>query len=133
MSASLVRELGRESTAGIFASRSTPVSAYEQNAFYVSTALQGTLHLPLPARLELRGGLGYQWNDYRTVASAIGRPREDRILGWYVGVRRPVRENLFLSGSYRSEHRTSNVDAFDTDSDGFYLQLEWDVVGSPPR
>jgi hypothetical protein len=133
MSAALVRQLGRESTAAVYASRTTPVSAFEQNAFYVSTSLQGTLRLPLPARFELRGGLGYQWNDYRTVASAIGEPREDRLLGWYVGVRRPVRENLFLSGAYRREDRRSNVDDFDTDTSGFYLQLEWDVFGSPPR
>lgn len=133
MSAALVRQLGWESTAAVYASRTTPVSAYEQNAFYVSTTLQGTLRLPLPARFELRGGLGYQWNDYRTVASAIGQPREDVILGWYVGVRRPVRYNLFLSGAYRSEDHRSNVDDFDTDSNGFYLQLEWDIFGSPPR
>jgi hypothetical protein len=133
MSAALVRQLGRESTAAVYASRTTPVSAYEENAFYVSTTLQGTLRLPLPARFELRGGLGYQWNDYRTVASAIGQPRGDRILGWYVGVRRPIRDNLFLSGAYRREDRRSNVDDFDTDTSGFYLQLEWDVFGSPPR
>jgi hypothetical protein len=67
------------------------------------------------------------------VASAIGRPREDRILGWYVGLRRPVLPNLFLSGAYRSEDRSSNVDTFDTDADGFYFQLEWDVFGDARR
>ena len=91
MSAALTRQLGRESSLALYASRSTPVSAYEENAFYVSTGLQGTLQVPLPAQFQLRGGLGYQWNDYRTVASEIGGPREDRILGWYVGLRRPVR------------------------------------------
>jgi hypothetical protein len=133
MSAALTRQLGTESVLGVYASRTTPVSAYEQNGFYVSSALQGTLQVPLPARFQLQGGLGYQWNDYRTVASEIGVPREDRILGWYVGLRRPVRTNLFLSGAYRSEDRKSNVDEFDTDADGFYLQLEWDIFGAPPR
>jgi hypothetical protein len=133
MSAGLTRQLGTESALGIYASRTTPVSAFEANAFYVSSSLQGTLQAPLPARFQLQGGLGYQWNDYRTVASEIGAPREDRILGWYVGLRRPVRSNLFLSGVYRSEDRRSNVDEFDTDADGFYLQLEWDVFGAPPR
>ncbi len=133
MSAALSRQIGRDSLLAVYASRSTPVSAYEENAFYVSTGLQGTLQVPLPARLQLRGGLGYQWNDYRTVASAIGKPREDRILGWYVGLRRPVRPNLYLSGAYRSEDRKSNVDTFETDADGFYLQLEWDIFGAPPR
>ena len=109
------------------------MSAYERNGFYVSSGVQGTLQVPLLAQLQARGGLGYQWNDYRTVASEIGRSREDRILGWYVGLRRPVRRNLFLSGAYRSEDRRSNVDAFDTNADGFYFQLEWDIFGTPPR
>ncbi|HXK10119.1 MAG TPA: outer membrane beta-barrel protein [Vicinamibacteria bacterium] len=132
-SAGITRQLGRESTLAFYASRTTPVSAFEQNAFYVSSALQSTVLLPLPARFQFRGGLGYQWNDYRTVASAIGRPREDRILAWYVGLRRPVRQNLFLSGVYRKEDRNSNVDAFDTNATGFYFQLEWDILGAAPR
>jgi hypothetical protein len=133
MSAALTRQLGTESALGVYASRTTPISAFEENAFYVSNSVQGTLQLPLPARFQVQGGLGYQWNDYRTLASEIGAPREDRILGWYVGLRRPVRSNLFLSGAYRSEDRRSNVDEFDTDADGFYLQLEWDIFGTPPR
>jgi hypothetical protein len=133
LSAALTRHIGREALFSVYASRSTPPSAYEENAFYVSSGLQGTLQVPMPAQFQLRGGLGYQWNDYRTVASEIGQPREDRILGWYVGLRRPVVRNLFLSGAYRSEDRTSNVDTFDTDADGFYFQLEWDIFGEPRR
>ncbi|HSD65157.1 MAG TPA: outer membrane beta-barrel protein, partial [Vicinamibacteria bacterium] len=133
MGAALTRQVGREALLAVYASRSTPLSAYEENAFYVSTVLQGTLQVPMPAQFQLRGGLGYQWNDYRTVASEIGRPREDRILGWYMSLRRPLRHNLHLSGTYRSEDRRSNVDAFDTDADGFHFQLEWDVFGSSPR
>jgi hypothetical protein len=133
LSAALTRQLGRESTLAVYASRATPASAFEQNGFYVSSALQGTLQVPLPAEFQLRGGLGYQWNDYRTIASEIGLPREDRILGWYVGLRRPVRQNLFLSAAYRGEDRRSNIDTFDTDANGLYLQLEWDLFGAPPR
>ncbi len=133
MSAALNRQLGRESSIGIYASRTTPVSAFEANGFYVSNSVQGTLQLPLPARFELQGGVGYQWNDYRTVALEIGAPREDRILGWYASLRRPVRYNLFLSGSYRSEDRQSNLNDFDSDADGFYFQLEWDIFGAPSR
>jgi hypothetical protein len=133
LGAALTRQIGREALFSVYASRSTPPSAYEENAFYVSTGLQGTLQVPMPARFQLRGGLGYQWNDYRTVASEIGVPREDRILGWYVGLRRPLIANVFLSGAYRSEDRSSNVDEFDTDADGFYFQLEWDIFGDPRR
>jgi hypothetical protein len=133
LSAALARQLGREALLAVYASRSTPVSAYEANAFYVSTAVQGTLQVPMPARFQLRGGLGYQWNDYRTVSADIGAPREDRILGWYVGLRRPVVRDVYLSGAYRSEDRRSNVDTFDTDADGFYVQLEWDIFGGSTR
>lgn len=133
MSAALTRQLGRDSSLGVYASRTTPVSNYEENGFYLSNSVQGTLQLPLFARIELQGGVGYQWNDYRTVATEIGSPREDRILGWYAGLRRPIRENLFLSGAYRSEDRRSNVDTFDTDADGLYFQLEWDIFGAPTR
>ena len=68
-------------TLTLFVNRSTPVSAFEDNAFYVFTGLQGSGRFPLPLEFQLQGGLGYQWNDYRTVADEIGVPREDRILG----------------------------------------------------
>jgi hypothetical protein len=133
MSAALARQVGREAVVALYASRSTPLSAYEENGFYVSTGVQGTLQVPMPAQFQLRGGVGYQWNDYRTVAVEIGEPRADHILGWYVGLRRPVRHNLYLSGAYRSEDRTSNVSTFTTDADGFYFQLEWDIFGGAKR
>jgi hypothetical protein len=133
LSAALARQIGRESVLALYASRSTPVSAYEQNGFYVSTGVQGTLQFPMPAQFQVRGGVGYQWNDYRTAATEIGAPREDRILGWYVGLRRPVVHNIYLSGAYREENRTSNVDTFTTDAHGFYFQLEWDIFGGRTR
>ena len=86
----------------------------------------------LPAEFQLQGGVGYQWNDYRTVATEIGVPREDRILAWYVGVRRAVYQRLFLSATFRREERRSNLEQFDTNADGFVLQLEWDIFGSTP-
>ncbi len=133
LQASLQRELGQDSHFSVYANRSTPVSAFEDNAFYVTTGVQGVLQVPLAAKFELRGGVGYQWNDYRTIAEEIGVPREDRILGWFVGLRRPIAGKLSLAGAYRKEDRTSNIDTFDTDSEGFYLQLEWDIFGVTPR
>ena len=110
------------------------MSAFEDNAFYVSTGVQGVLKLPLVAKFEFRGGLGYQWNDYKTIASTIGVPREDRILGWFVGLQPSHRpQALALRPRTAKEDRSSNVDTFDTDSDGLYLQLEWDIFGTPPR
>jgi hypothetical protein len=86
--------------------------------------------LEVPLRpLRARGGAGYRWNDYRRAFSS----RADRILGWFVGLRRPIARKLSLSAAYRKEERSSNIDNFDTDADGIYLQLEWDIFGAPPR
>jgi Putative beta-barrel porin 2 len=144
MRAALTREIGRDASFSVYANRSTPLSAFEANAFYVSTGVQGVLRVPLVAKVEGRGGLGYQWNDYRTIAADIGVPREDRILGWFVGLRRPVARKLALSAFYRSEDRNSNcctstnpakpnVDSFDTNANGFYFTLEWDIFGTTQR
>ncbi len=129
-SGTLNRRLGRDSLVSLFLSRQTSASAFEANGFYVVTSAQASAELPLPLALRLRGGAGYQWNDYRTAAAEIGRPRHDRLLGWYLGLRRPLPHRLVLSGSYRVENRYSNLDRFDTDSSGFLLQLEWDVLGA---
>ena len=133
LQAALQREVGRDASISVYANRSTPVSAFEDNAFYVSTGVQGVLKVPLFEKLEARGGLGYQWNDYKTIASEIGAPREDRILGWFVGLKRPIARKLSLSAAYREENRSSNIDTFATDSSGLYLQLEWDIFGTSPR
>jgi hypothetical protein len=133
MSGVLTRQFGRDSSASLYLSRSTPVSAFEENGFYVATALQGSVQVPLPLELQLRAGAGYQWSDYRTVAAEIGEPRADRILGWFVSLRRPLRRQLSASAMYRQEDRRSNLDRFDTNADGFVLQLEWDIFGSRVR
>jgi hypothetical protein len=128
-SGSLQRRLSPDAALGIFLSRTTPVSAFEENGFYVSTWIQGTLVMPLPLELQLDGALGYRWNDYRTIAAGTDAPRADRILDWAVGLRRPIGRRLYLSGMYRAEERRSNLDQFVVDSDGFYIQLEWKPLG----
>ncbi len=130
---SLQRRLSPEATLGLNLSRTTPVSSFERNGFYVATSLQASVALPLPFEVLLDGGVGYQWNDYRTVATGVGAPRADRLLGWYAGLRRPLHRRLYLSGLYRAEDRRSNVDAFDTSTDGFYVQLQWNPIGPAPR
>ena len=130
---SLQRRLSPEATLGLNLSRTTPVSSFERNGFYVATSLQASIALPLPFEALLDGGVGYQWNDYRTVAAGVGAPRTDRLLGWYAGLRRPLHRRLYLSGLYRAENRRSNVDSFDTSTDGFYVQLQWNPIGPAPR
>ena len=129
MGGSVTKQFTHESAVTLFVNRSTPVSAFEDNAFYVFTAVQGTGRFPLPLEFQLRGGLGYQWTDYRTVATGAGEPRADRIFGYHLGLRRVVVRQLFLSAVYRREERRSNLERFNTDSDGFYVQLEWDIFG----
>jgi hypothetical protein len=132
MGGTLTKQFSRKSDVTLFVNRSTPASAFEDNAFYVFTALQGSARFPLPLELQLQGGLGYQWNDYRTASAELGAPREDQILAWYVGLRRPVHRQIFLSATYRRQERRSNLDNFDVDADGFILQLEWDIFGYNP-
>jgi hypothetical protein len=129
----LQRRLSPEATMGLTLSRSTPVSSFEQNGYYVATLLQGSIALPLPFEVQFDGGLGYQWNDYRIKANGIDEPRADRLLGWYVGLRRPLHRRLYLSGLYRAEDRRSNLDAYETDTSGFYIQLQWNPIGPAAR
>lgn len=129
----LTQRLGRQALVSLHLSRSTPPSAFEANGFYVSSAAQASTELPLPLELQLRGGLGWRWSSYRTVAARLGRQRRDRLLGWYVALRRTLPRRLALSGSYRVENRDSNSDGFDAQSDGFVLQLEWDAPGGSTR
>jgi hypothetical protein len=132
MGGALTKQFTRRSDLTVYVNRTTPASAFESNAFYVFTALQGSGRFPLPLQFQAQGGLGYQWNDYRVVSEEIGAPREDRILAWYVGLRRPVHRQLVLSATYRRQERRSNIDRFDIDADGFILQLEWDIFGHTP-
>ena len=129
MTGSLTRELGRESSISLLLNRSTPVSNFEANAFYVNTSIQGALSAALPWELSLEGGVGYVWNDYETPSLELGVPREDRILGFFAGLRRPVAHRFWVSAFYRHERRRSNLAFFDTTSDGILLEVNWGLFG----
>lgn len=103
--------------------RATRVSAFEQNAFFVTSSVDLLLRAGLPWSLALQSGVGYHRNDYRTVASAIGVPRRDEIRGWTVGLGRPVTRHAFLRADYRRERRDSNIDGFDSRSNALTVQL----------
>jgi hypothetical protein len=129
MSGALTREFGRESSLSLQLNRSTPVSAFEANGFYVNTLVTASVAAPLPAELALDIGLGYSWNDYQVPALGIGVPREDRILGFYAGLQRHFGRRWWGSAYYRRERRRSNLDAFDVTSDGFLAQVSWGLFG----
>jgi len=133
MAGTLTRQIGYASHFTLLLSRATPVSNFQNNGFYVATAIQGTLEAPLPLELRLNAGLGYQWSDYQVPDLQIGQPRADTILGWYVGLRRPISRQLFVSAAYRHETRSSNLGQFDTKTSAFALQLQWDILGVTPR
>jgi hypothetical protein len=103
--------------------RGTYASAFEGNAFYVANALQADLTAPAPFEVALHVGGGYHRNDYRTVALEIGRPRRDRLLGWSLGLGRPFTRWAYVRADYRKERRDSNVDAFDSRSRAFTVQV----------
>jgi putative beta-barrel porin BBP2 len=114
-------------------SRATHVSSFEQNAFYVTGAVEVLLRAGLPGSLALEAGAAYHRNDYRTVASSIGMPRRDRLHGWTLGLGRPVTRHLFVRGDYRRERRDSNIDTFDSRSNALTMELGVGLFAPPPR
>ncbi len=129
----LTRRLTPRSTLSLQLARSTPVSAYAGNGFYVSTALEAALEVPLVSALYLRGGIGRRWNDYRVATPSSPELRRDRILSWYATLRCPVRRGLSLNVSYRSEHRSSNSALFQAESSAVLLQIGWNMFGRATR
>jgi hypothetical protein len=128
-SVGLRRELGHTSALDLSVRRSLDPSAFENNGFYIATLVEGVLTLPGPYRSYLRGGLGYQWSDYRTDAVAIGEPRADRLLAWYAGLGRLFGEHAGLRVDYRRERRSSNLPGFDITTNALVLQVSLGWLG----
>lgn len=121
--ASVTHEFSRGARLTLGGVRSTPLSAFEENGFYVSTGVVGTVTFPVPLGVSASAGASYQWNGYRTPASALGEPRQDRIFGWSAGLGRPLTRWCFLRVDYRRDRRQSNVESFDTTSHGLVAQV----------
>jgi hypothetical protein len=123
LSADLIKQFSPSTTLGINATRQTQLSSFEDNGFYLSNGIGVQLSAPLGLGITGSGAAGYHWNDYKTTASALGGPREDRIFGWSIGVGRPVTRRAYVRADYRHERRDSNLDDFDVTIDGFLLQV----------
>src|SRR5207344_2181025 len=108
-----------ESAVTLLVNRSTPLSNYQGNSFYVTTAVAASFLAPLPYSIALSGGGGYHWNEYRTLVTGEDFKREDRLIGWFVGLRRPIDRRISAFAGYRWERRLSNVESFENDTDGF--------------
>jgi hypothetical protein len=117
------RSIGRLASLSLAGMRSVLVSAFEGNAFYVSTGGQAQLAIPLVAGFAVRGGTGYYFNSYETDATGVGAPREDRIRSWSAGLSKSFGRRLFLGADYRRERRTSNVSRFTHESEALIIQL----------
>ncbi len=121
------------SSLALAVTRATNVSGFEENAFYVTNAVEVVLRAGLPWSLALQAGAGYHRNDYRTVASAIGAPRRDMIRGWTLGLGRPVTRYAFVRADYRRERRDSNIDSFDSPSNALTVQVGLGLFAAQPR
>ena len=130
---SLSRELSPSSRITVTGRRSTDLSAFEDDAFYVSTGGRALLSFGLPWSFSANTGVGYQENTYRTEASEIGVPREDSIFGWTLGLSRPVGSFAYLRADYRRDRRRSNIPGFNITTDGFIVQMGVGLFGTSVR
>ncbi|HEY6547363.1 MAG TPA: hypothetical protein VI589_05635, partial [Vicinamibacteria bacterium] len=130
---SLSRQLSPSAQLTVMGRRATDLSAFEGNAFYVSTGGQAVFSFGLPWSLSANTGIGYQENHYQTIATDLGVPREDSILGWTLGLSRPVGTFAFVRADYRRDRRRSNLPGFSLTTDGFLLQMGVGLFGTSVR
>jgi hypothetical protein len=119
----LQRQFAENSFIDVRAGRTTNLSAYADNAFYVTTFVDGAVSTPVPFGFTARGALGYQWNTYKVPEVSIGVPREDTIFGWTLGLGRNLGPRSYIRADYRRDRRRSNVPGFDVTTDGFLVQF----------
>ncbi|HEY2946148.1 MAG TPA: outer membrane beta-barrel protein [Vicinamibacteria bacterium] len=131
--ADLKRDFGRSANIILAANRSTELSAFEQNAFYVTTSANVSVTAPLPWSLSLTAGGGYHVNSYPTVANGLDVRRRDEIVDWLAGLGRSITRWAFVRADYRHDRRDSNLDFFDQRTHALYVQLGLGFFGSARR
>jgi hypothetical protein len=119
----LDKEFTPSSRFTLIARRGLNLSAFEDNAFYISNGVEASQTLGLPFFVSFRASLGQQWNRYRTITPDLGEPRRDEIFGWSVGLGRPFTRWAYLRGDYRHERRRSNLHAFRITTHALVLQV----------
>ncbi len=129
LSGSLRRELGRSTSIDLQLGRSTQLSAFEENAYYVNNMVGLGLNFPLPFEVSGRGSVSFFRNDYPNDASKIETPRRDQAFGWAAGLGRRIGQRAFLRVDYRRERRTSNVPGLDVTTSGFVVQAGLGLSG----
>lgn len=130
LSGTLRRELTPATSLELQLNRAATLSAFEQNAYYVTNSVGLALNVPLPSQVAARGSLIWFRNDYPNPAESIGVPRRDDILGWTAGLGRRIGSRSWLRFDYRREQRESNLPGFDVTTDGFSVQFGISATGT---
>jgi hypothetical protein len=128
----LSRRLGHSTTLDLQVNRATSPSAYDTNAYYLTNSLGAALTVPAPFEVWARGAVTWLRNDYPNDAPGIQAPRRDDILGWTVGLGRPIGWRTWIRADYRRERRDSNLPDFDVTTDGFVVQVGAGLFGAGP-
>ena len=127
----LHRDLGHSTSLELLLNRAATLSAFEQNAYYVTNSVGLALNVPFPLETMARGSVTWFRNDYPNPAETLGVPRRDDILGWTAGLGRQLGSRSWLRFDYRRERRDSNVPGFDVTTDGFSVELGISATGNP--
>ncbi|HEV7500470.1 MAG TPA: outer membrane beta-barrel protein, partial [Vicinamibacteria bacterium] len=127
----VVKEFTPGSSLGVFASRGTYPSDFEDNAFYVATGagLEGNAGLPLS--VVGRAGLGWQRNTYKVPSVDNGVLRHDDLFGWSLGAGRGLTRWAFVRVDYRRERRRSNLAAFNSRNNALTVSFGLGLLGAP--
>ncbi len=133
LSGTLTRHLAPESTLSFHVVRTTLPSAYGSNGYYLFNAVEAAAQLPFWLDCQARFGIGHQWNDYPTRAADGGELRRDRILGWFLGLRRSLGRGWSASIAFRAEDRRSNNRELKARSSGLVVQLDWQAFAKVGR
>jgi hypothetical protein len=118
----LKRALGHSSSLDLTVLRSTGVSFFETNAYYVTNQASLALTVPAPFETWARGSVSWLRNGYPNDAGGLGEPRRDRVLGWTAGVGRAIGWRAWVRADYRRETRESNLPGYDVTTSGFVVQ-----------
>jgi hypothetical protein len=133
LTARVLQQLGPESSLQVSGARGTFPSSFQDDAFYVATGVGAELNVPAPFAIVLRLGAGYHWNDYRTRATGLAEPRQDRIWEGAIGLARPLSRRAWVRADYRRERRNSNLEGFDVTTHAFIAQVGFGFLGTPGR
>jgi hypothetical protein len=131
--ASLTKEIGRTVRVLVDGGRQSYVSAFEQNAFYVSSSINGLVEFPIALGIFGRAGAGYRRNSYQLDADGRNFPRVDDIFDWTLGAGRSLTRWTFLRADVVHDHRDSNLSEFDSRTRTFMIQLGITPFGTGTR